>query len=212
MLTTLCPAHILYIPLLFCSPSCDTYGYFRALLVKDSHGCVCSPICYWNSDLVSNCCPCISIQLTLKHLNQLVPKCNHHRSSHEPPCLPSTQKKKTKSPIFLTFLLHLLPQCKASPYTISPARNLRSPSKPLPASPPGFNNHILSILPAVRKQCESFMFLAGQGFLSKIYWHPGSKVKWIQPFLGGQSELLQRDLQIYLPWSYSFIDLHLHSL
>lgn len=179
MLTTLgsvlCPTHILHIPLLFCSPFCNTYGYFRVLLVKDSHGCVSSPICYWNSDLVSNCCPCISIQLILKHLNQLVPKCNHHTSSHESPCLPPTQKKK--KPNSPTFLLHQLPQCKALTYTISPARNLRSPSKPLPTSPPGFRNHILSISPAVRKQCESFMFLAGQGFLSKIYWHPGSKAK-----------------------------------
>ena len=96
-------------------------AFFRALLVKGSHGCVCSPICCRNSDLVSNCCPRISIQLTCKH--QLVPKCKHHTSSHEPPCLSPTQKKK--KPNSGTIILHLLPQCKASLYTISPARNLR---------------------------------------------------------------------------------------
>lgn len=92
--------------------------------------------------------------------------------------LPAPHQKK-KSPILL-LSSHICHPSEEPHHTQLPQPETSgSPSKPLSTLPPGFRHRVLSISPAVKKQYENFMLLAGQGFLSKIYWHPRSKDAWI---------------------------------
>lgn len=123
------------------------------------------------------------------------------------------QKKKKKKPNSPTFLPHLPPQWRASPYTISPAGNVRVTLQ----TSVNLTTWVQASRPINFTCCQETVKISCF-WLARAFWARFTGIldlrmhEYKHSLEDKESELLQRDLQIYLPRSHSFTDLHLHSL